>query len=379
MYDIGSELLRDILKRLVEETATKDQGKRIAAWKERLRADLTERTRWVMREPCFLSTKGHEDPHPVKQAERMRAELEPRWCKVRAEQLAWPPEVMAWIASKKQQAPETEWQGHDLYLYATKGRGTGAGPDQWTASHLCMMGEEFWERLADLWKLCMQTKRLPEAWLHARVVGIPKPGSDEKRPISVAAVCWRIGIGYQVYKLREWVDQWAPPEVVGGLAGRDPADFYDAFSTTVAEAASAGQCILGCKLDLEKCFDLVCYEDANRMLKELGAPQAFIDILEVFDELQVRHIECERHVHPEPMRPQRSLMQGCPASPLRLTVVMAAWVYYMRSRAPTANVSMHMDDRILYQKSRSMHTIKATMAENAKFEKIFDMKDNAKK
>ena len=89
--------------------------------------------------------------------------------------------------------------------------------------------------------MCLEHRKLPAAWLQARVVGIPKVGSDEKRPISVAAICWRVGVGFQVFKVRSWVDGWAPPEVVGGLAGRDPAGFYDSFSTTVAQKAREGQ------------------------------------------------------------------------------------------------------------------------------------------
>ena len=104
----------------------------------------------------------------------------------------------------------------------------------------------------------------------------------------------------------------------------------------------------------------------------LGAPKEFVEILEFFDVNQVRYIECELQVEGSPILPLRSLMQGCPASPLRLTVITAAWVYYMKKKAPTARLSVHMDDRILFQEGRSVDTMTSTMNENAKLERIFD-------
>lgn len=384
-YQWDSPLLVNSVRAAAEEEAESTKTKRINEWKQSMATDMTARIRWVMKEPDLRGGGTAQDPHPSARARRMYEELKPRWCKPLGERPPWPAEVEEWIEANRKEADPIEWDGDELYQYARKTVGTGGGPDSWRAASLCLLGKTFWKHLAALWQKCVEMGKLPAAWVQARVCGIPKPGSEDLRPISVATIAWRLGCGYMVRQLRKWVDGWAPPEIVGGLAGRDPSDFYDSFGQHIAQMAEAGIPLVGAKLDLEKCFDLICHGDANDMLRRLGAPEGFIRILEKFDSDQSRYCEADGHVHGSPIAPTRSLMQGCPASPLRLTVVMAAWVYFVGKREPEMKSSLHMDDRVIWLDARAVSRIdliprlRTFMQQNEEFEKAFDMKDNAKK
>ena len=105
-----------------------------------------------------------------------------------------------------------------------------------------------------------------------RTVMIPKDDGTD-RPISVAAMAWRIGMSATVMKLESWIDEWAPAELVGGLPGRDARTVHEWLHDSLQSAMEGEANIAGAKLDVEKCFDTVNPHMAIHTLKQLGAPK----------------------------------------------------------------------------------------------------------
>ena len=122
--------------------------------------------------------------------------------------------------------------------------------------------------------------KTPQAWLHVRVVGIDKADSAELRPLSSAAAMYRIGLSAMLAKLREWINTWCPEEVVGGISGKNVNWIYQQFAQDVLRTKAQQGDLLGVKLDLSKAFDRARYQDANEILRGLGAPERLVTILE---------------------------------------------------------------------------------------------------
>ena len=73
------------------------------------------------------------------------------------------------------------------------------------------------EPLSLLWKKCLELGKIPETWAHARTVFIDKPCGDGKRPLSIAAICWRLVASAAVADLKPWIQSWADDSLCGCL------------------------------------------------------------------------------------------------------------------------------------------------------------------
>ncbi|CAK8990313.1 unnamed protein product [Durusdinium trenchii] len=131
-----------------------------------------------------------------------------------------------------------------------KAVGKAHGPDGWTGDSWSLLPMGFFDALAKLWNVVMKTARLPYQWHSVRCVLIPKEVG--LRPISIAALAWRTGIGVLAQQLAHWIDSWAPDELVGGLKGRSSATAHEQLHESIAWPK-----VFGAKIDIAKCFDHV--------------------------------------------------------------------------------------------------------------------------
>jgi hypothetical protein len=91
-------------------------------------------------------------------------------------------------------------------------------------------------------------------------------------------------------------------------------------------------------------------------------------------------VERQGAVDPVPIAPQKGLPQGDPASPLRLTVIMAAWVEYMKVKVPEIKVGAYLDDRVFWARGLlAGDLVMEALRANKLFEQAFSMVDNTKK
>ena len=114
--------------------------------------------------------------------------------------------------------------------------GKAMGVDEWKADYWLLLPIGFWNCLAYLWHACLRTGNLP-LWNKIRTVLINKEEGGQ-RPISIAVLAWRVGMTVIMKRATPWVDQWAPEELIGGLAERRSETIHEAIVEGIASALS---------------------------------------------------------------------------------------------------------------------------------------------
>ena len=83
------------------------------------------------------------------------------------------------------------------------------------------MPEEWYDELAELWNQIIDNSfALPSSWVHVGATLTPKADdASQSRPISIAALAWRVCSSATVHRLRPWADKWAHPDLFGRYRG----------------------------------------------------------------------------------------------------------------------------------------------------------------
>ena len=242
-----------------------------------------------------------------------------------------------------------------------KGQHKAAGPDGWKPAHWALLPDSFFESLSQLWDLILRTCRLPQAWLKIRCVLIPKQEGEGFRPISVAAIGWRVGLTAIMNQLHPWLESWLPESVVGGLRNKGTADAHASLHDDVIQALNNRTPLRGAKLDVSKCFDSVLPAQAIMIFEHQGAPPQLTSLLALFYEHASRRFEFSGVVAANALTYARGLLQGCPASCGLLAGVMAVWHSHVTQ---TANIqcSVFIDDRTIWTQSDHQQVVRALQA-----------------
>lgn len=106
-----------------------------------------------------------------------------------------------------------------------------------------------------------------------------------------------------------WIDQWAPPALVGGLKGISSASVHDDLHNALQERT-----LYGAKIDVAKCFDDVSIEQALLVWERLGAPAKVVRILRCSYRMQIKTFEWQGFCSCDSIRCTRGILQGCPSS-----------------------------------------------------------------
>ena len=203
----------------------------------------------------------------------------------------------------------------------------------------------FFHALASLWRVVLQTSKVPEPWLAVRCVLIPK--DIGLRPISVASLAWRTGTGVLAHQLAHWFNSWTPPELVGGLKGRSVATVHEQLHNDLQWPS-----ICGAKIDIAKCFDHVHVKQALLIWEKLGAPRSVTSLLQAFYSGQTKVMEWQGFSARKPIECTRGLLQGCPLSCGLLAGLMSTWYWHVKTLAPLIRMSIFIDDRTLWSDNR---------------------------
>lgn len=204
----------------------------------------------------------------------------------------------------------------DLTIHPTELRrsamsmvGKAPGPDSWQADDLVTLPEEFWQALADIWNLVLQHSQIPTTWSDARVALLPKPDGST-RPLSVASVLWRIGARVLLRKLSPWIRSWTDASVMGGLPGTSANSVHSILSHAISKHS------IFVSQDLARFFDSVSWEAMHEILTWLRCPDLVIQLLASFYRQGRRLFSFAGGVSDNWFSPGRSLLQGCPMSPM---------------------------------------------------------------
>ena len=102
-------------------------------------------------------------------------------------------------------------------------------------------------------------------------------------------------------------------------------------------------------MDVEKFFDSCDPEQAIGIFRDLGMCEEVCNLLTKFDDGQERYFEVDGAVHPEPVKPQKSVLQGCPWSMVLIAAMMPLW---MRANehidGKNVKAGIFVDDRAIW-------------------------------
>ena len=183
----------------------------------------------------------------------------------------------------------------------------------------------------------------------ARVVGIPKPDSSERRPLTVMSVFYRCWAKRLVRACADVDASWWPPGLYGARRGRSAAMAAN-MACLLLEDAKLGNVrprhVLA--LDQAKCFDRLLCPAIAELVRQAGLPDVFLIPLRHYANL--RRILCiDGCVTPFVIHGINScgIPQGCPLSAFYCNLVAAAWERQVLRAGPQLSALTYLDDRLL--------------------------------
>ena len=225
-----SEVLEDCLQK--EIAASREA--RLQAWRKLMDEDEASVIRWVKGADShfvFATSEPNVPVHPQEKAEFFADS----WSKIWQANADFNDGAIApflnWIPPGGFACSQPSINAGNLLSITKKSVGTAHGPDGWKGDHWALLPMEFFQDLANLWHVVLRSSNVPKQWLDVRCVLIPKDVG--LRPISVASLAWRTGIGVLAQQLAHWIQSWAPEELVGGVKGRSAATVHEQLHTVI--------------------------------------------------------------------------------------------------------------------------------------------------
>ena len=179
---------------------------------------------------------GANDPlHESEKAEAERRKWATLWSPNKLPDANAIDRFLQWAPRDGFKAPG--WKITGKQVRATIAKDTAAGTDQWSAKLWRCLPEHFFEVLAGFWnKLVEMRAPLPNSWRHQRASLIPKPGSADYRPLSVAVLAWRACSSATVKNLSPWVERWAHKCLYGGIPRRVADELHERLQSDLLQA-----------------------------------------------------------------------------------------------------------------------------------------------
>ncbi len=97
------------------------------------------------------------------------------------------------VPLRGQQSQQWRITGPDLQRWIRIGQHKAKGADMSATKHWIDMPDYFFNMLAEVWNLALDTGKLPEAWTQVRVVTFQTTGGGF-RGLGIATAAWRAGM-----------------------------------------------------------------------------------------------------------------------------------------------------------------------------------------
>ena len=206
------------------------------------------------------------------------------------------------------------------------------------------------ERLAQLLTAADQG-RLPHFWSMARVTLIPKgPDAppDERRPLTVLPVTYRLWTRRHTAALTTWLMAWKPAGLVGAVPRHSCPDVLWELQAHLAQAR-VGRVppAFVLSMDLEKCYDRLDLTNLLRLTEHLGLP--------VCGHVIRNYQQLERILFVD-NQPTDVLLkgsglvgvpQGCPMACFLCNLTSIMWHLTVAQAVPSAKHFSYLDDRFV--------------------------------
>ena len=203
-------------------------------------------------------------------------------------------------------APE-EIKPEDLRRIALGNGDSAMGPDRIPWKVLSVLPLEGWRRLVQVLEVVEATGVWPTPLLAISLVPVPKsedqgPVKPEKmRMISVSSHVYRIQASLRADQLATWASSVIPKKVHGGVRNRSAAkaSHQESLQWDVQAAADAPWMSAFC--DASKCFDLLRYQDLQKVMAALGIDGVFLQALRSWQENQSRWVTVDGWTASQPI------------------------------------------------------------------------------
>ena len=279
--------MQEALKRCIQQEVAASQEARLKAWRKRMNEDEASLIRWVKgadQSSSFATADPQVPVHPQSKADFFADFWSKIWCPPNGVPIPDLTPFLDWVPPDGFACPAIDISAQNLICQAKRAVGKASGPDGWSGHEWSLLPHGFFAALAQLWNAVLQCGALPEQWHVVRCVLIPKEVG--LRPISIASLAWRVGLGVVAQQLSPWIDAWAPQEFVGGLKARCAASAHEDL-----HAALQWPRLFGAKIDIAKCFDHVTVSQALDVWRRLGAPTSVLKVLQAFYQNQLKTME----------------------------------------------------------------------------------------
>ena len=348
----GEEQLA-FLQYAAEAEEERSNKARLEGWKDKVKADVPRLARWIKAsvadKPSSMDNFA-EDPDPQAKADRALRTWSQLWSQAGRPDGSQLRALLARLDMTTVPAAMPHVGGHSLLRRARAASRKAAGCDGWAGRHWCGLPLGFFHKLADVWNMVLEGASIPASWTQVRVCLIDKEDGGQ-RPLAIAALAWRLGASVVVQKLASWIKLAFPEELYGGLPERCIEDVHTKL-TQALFVQRGGGALAGCKADVRKCFDTADPKLAILCLRQLGAPDALLDVIGRFYDEHSRWLMVEGVCATRPVDAAAALLQGCPFSPLCLNAMMCVWLAVVKEANTQCELAVFLDDRTMWIRRR---------------------------
>ena len=216
---------------LADEQARADRKARVEARKEQLSKSEDAVRDYIKREEPPVGTRK-DRINPREEVQGLVKDWEKWWMRPPATPPDNLDETVRRLFDHIEQLPEIKLTARDLKKAANRSRKSAAGIDGWKGAIWANLPLSAFEPLVRIWNMALAEGTIPEVWNKIRTVTIPKDDGGS-RPISVAVLAWRTGMGALISRMGPWIDTWAQEQIAGGIPGRDARKIHENLHTEI--------------------------------------------------------------------------------------------------------------------------------------------------
>uniref|UniRef100_A0A803TLV0 Reverse transcriptase domain-containing protein n=1 Tax=Anolis carolinensis TaxID=28377 RepID=A0A803TLV0_ANOCA len=195
------------------------------------------------------------------------------------------------------------------------------GPDGFQADFYKVFQEETLPHLQNIMNAVLKNSEIPESWLQAEIVAIPKENSDltnirNYRPISLLNTDYKIFTTILANRFKEFLKEWISPDQKGFLPGRNMSENVRCIVDIIEYYEHHHEKEIALlAIDAEKAFDNLNWSFFKLLFKELDIGFYFLNAIEAIYSRQTAKVTINNQQSRE-FKIEKGTRQGCPLSPL---------------------------------------------------------------
>lgn len=238
--------------------------------------------------------------------------------------------------------------------------GKAPGPDGLTAEYYKQYALQIVPHITELFNNAASSSNMPNDFLNALIVTIPKPGKDPDspknfRPISLLNLDLKIYAKTIATRLLDIIPTLIHRDQTGFTKGRQAPDATRRMINLIHHAESTGTPSLLLSLDAEKAFDRVHWKYLELVLQKFGFRDHILRAILAMYTTPSAQVFTEGMLS-KPFPITNGTRQGCPLSPLIFNLLMEPLAQHIRSNTTisgiqigpvTHKISLFADDVIL--------------------------------